>query len=65
MGQARKPAYKDKRINIELKTEEEKQLYRELRAAVIQHRMTLRDVILPLMRQALTALQRKSLPPGK
>lgn len=53
------------RVIVEIKGKEEERLYHELQMELIKHRMTLRDLFVPLMAECVERLQRRALTPGK
>ena len=53
---------KTQKINVELSTDEDIQAYQDLKALAAAHRISLQDVIIPAMHEALAALQRRPLP---
>lgn len=55
------PLRQDKRVNVKLRTEEEENLYHDLKAESVNHRTTLHDVIIPALRWALAGLRKKPL----
>lgn len=58
----KKAEAEDPRLNIQLKTPEEVQLHTELKTLATAYGMTLHDVIIPLLHEAVARLRRRTLP---
>ena len=58
-------SYKNNRIGVEFQTDEEKQLYIDLKEASRARGMKIRQGTLFVLRKGLAILQRKPLPPQK
>lgn len=56
---------KHNRAVIDLTTDEEKDVYRNLLSELALHGLSFRDVMIPLIREALARLQRRTLLPNK
>ena len=60
----KKRIYKDDRVNVQLRNEEEKQLYRNLKSLATVHGLTVHDVVLLALDQAVATLEKRTLPPN-